>query len=117
MSTKMKNIQIDFLGNEIIIKLFEDNFYRRHREWIIPDIILMESIDWLIQKRKSKIRIIIEETDLCKFDLKLDCLHVRRKDIYSIIGYTLPMIVLDYLIDESERIHRDSKIKKDRFSR
>jgi len=117
MSTKMKNIQIDFLDNEIIIKLFEDNFYGRYLEWIIPDIILMESIDWLTQKRKSKIRTVIEETDLCKFDLKLDCLHVRRKDIYSIIGYTLPMIVLDYLIDESERIHRDSKIKKDRFSR
>lgn len=90
----MNIIEFKLEENEFIIKFFEDDS-GKYRSWMFPNIILKEIINWF---SKNKNKLIIEETELCKFNLKLNQLYIKRKDIYTTIGYSLPIEVLDYLV-------------------
>lgn len=104
MKTKKDyNITIRFKENQYIIKLFEGTS-KRYRSWIIPEHIFKDIINWYKKKKSSKIDSkidnIIEETNLCKFNLEFNWLYIKRKDIYLMIHYTLPVKVLNYLINK-----------------
>jgi len=86
-------------GNEYNIKFFDKSI--RYREWNISINIIIETIKWFIKNRTGLH--IDEETDLCEFCLRKSYLWIKRKDVYTLIGYSLPLVVLDYLVENKER--------------
>lgn len=83
-------IKIQIQDSNYIIRLFEDD-NSRYREWIIPDIIFEDIIQWLEDKNESG------ESQLCEYLYFSTYIHIKRKDKYSVMGFSLPNIVLDYL--------------------
>lgn len=84
------------LENGIYNIKFIDDSTKRYLEWNIPDIIFFEIIKWF--RKKKDFVIVNEETDLCEFSLKLSYLEIKRKDIYSLIGYVLPVEILNFIL-------------------
>jgi len=80
------------------IRYYENNT-DRFKEWVIPILIIKDLIKWVLKKRKRGVKSANEETKICKFILTECFVDIKRKDIYTNVGYTLPIEILNYLIE------------------
>lgn len=88
---KKSKIEIKILESDYQIILFEDGS-DKYREWVMPDNIFEDLIEWLENENKSG------ESDICIYNFEYSYVHIKRKDMYSRMGWTIPNCVLDYLV-------------------
>lgn len=82
------------------IRLYETGTIR-FLEWTIPRTIFDDLVDLDIEKGITKFE---KETKLCKYFLSSGSIHIKRKDIYSTIGFALPLDLVVYLIENKNNL-------------
>ncbi|MBC8548363.1 MAG: hypothetical protein H8D23_01805 [Candidatus Brocadiales bacterium] len=92
------------LNGELEICYFENSQDSAFRSWVLPKEIVYELILWWKKLQKNNIQLpIIEKTDICEFNMFTEKSLDIRESVslrgLTLVGYLLPKVVVEELID------------------
>lgn len=81
-------------GKYVVVRFKEDSATERYQEWAIPLLVIEDLKNWYPRKSTEE----VQETLACRYRVYSSYIDIKRLDVYTLIHFVLPKIVVEHLI-------------------